>query len=100
MPESQLSAKDRDNIQKLIEDAKRDPKLQMRLINNSPDVLKEYHLEGNPKFKDLTVDLHPRARQRVAGGEVTGLFGIHVDLEGGHNDSEGHTDGPSWHFDL
>lgn len=100
MPESQLSPKDRSQIDKLLQDVKRDPKLQMRLINNSPQVLKEYQLEGNPKFKDLTVDLHHRPMRATTTGELTGLFGIHVDLEGGHNDSEGHTDGPSWHFDL
>jgi hypothetical protein len=102
MAQIKVSAVERQQIDKLAKDVTADKKLQTRLLTNTNTVLKEYkldHLMSDPNAM-VVLDLH-HAKPTGGGSPLTGFFGFtHIDGHGGHEDSQGHTDGPSWHIDL
>lgn len=98
MPEVKPSPEEMQAIEKLAKDVHTDRKLGQRLMTDTNVVLKEYKLDG--LMKRLGNPLHLDLRMLPRKPPVPDIFGLHVDLEGGHNDSQGHTDGPGWHFDI
>jgi hypothetical protein len=102
----------RQAVNKLLEDVRSNEELRIHLARDPEPVLQKYGLAKLVEQQGVrvTIDI---GGGKEGGPQVAEIFGVHIDLGGGHldarehadishphGDSNPHSDSPAWHWDA